>query len=251
MVRGVSPQPGCSPSIDSMRVLILQPDEYESAGSIGEALVAGGASLDHFVIQSDFTSPPGDVDFPDLSEHDVIVVMGSPWSVYDERIEGWVQPLLAHLRKAVETDVPVLGICFGAQALSAAFGGKVERAGETEFGWYELESESSLLRGPWFEFHHDVFSVPTGAEELARTSAGPQVFRLGRSLAVQFHPELGPELLEKWYQSGDEGRLQRSGLDTVSVMEQTKAFESESADRAARLVGWFLGDFVGEPTRSD
>lgn len=227
-----------------MRALFIQPDESESAGLIGAAMAERGVDLDYFVIQPDFKQTVGSTEFPDITDHDLIVVMGSPWSVYDEKINGWVDPLLMHLRKAVEADRPVLGICFGGQALAAAMGGTVAKGDESEFGWLELESESTVLCGPWFEFHQDVFTVPDEGEELARSAVGPQAFRLGRSLGVQFHPELDSSLLEEWYRAGDEGRLQRSGFDTVTVMAETKELEAAARLRARDLVDWFIDDIA-------
>jgi GMP synthase-like glutamine amidotransferase len=223
-----------------MQALVIQPDEEELPGLVGAALVARGFSLDTYVIQPDLHRPEGSADFPALGSHDLIVIMGSPWSVYDEPIASWVEPLLGHLREAVSRDVPLLGICFGAQAMSAALGGVVTKGAASEFGWYSIDSSEPALCGPWFEFHQDVFTVPDGATELGRTEVGPQAFSVGRSLAVQFHPEIDSDQLLRWYESGEEGRLQHAGFDTVAALEQTRSLESEARRRVGLLVDWFL-----------
>lgn len=223
-----------------MQALVIQPDEEELPGLVGAALRQRGFSLDTYVIQPDLHRPEGSTDFPPLGSHDLIVITGSPWSVYDEPIAAWVEPLLDHLRDAVARDVPLLGICFGAQAMSAALGGVVTKGVASEFGWYSIDSNEPALCGPWFEFHQDVFTVPEGATELGRTEMGPQAFSVGRSLAVQFHPEIDSEQLLRWYESGEEGRLQHAGFDTVAALEQTRHLESDARHRVGLLVDWFL-----------
>jgi GMP synthase-like glutamine amidotransferase len=223
-----------------MRALVIQPDEEELPGLVGAALVERGFRLESHVIQPDLHRPEGSADFPALGSHDLIVITGSPWSVYDEPIASWVEALLEHLREAVSRDIPLLGICFGAQAMAAALGGVVTKGQSSEFGWYSIDSTEPVLCGPWFEFHQDVFTVPEGASELARTEVGPQAFSVGRSLAVQFHPEIDSEQLLRWYESGEEGRLQHAGFDTVATLEQTRSLEADARHRVGLLVDWFL-----------
>ncbi|MFY8212699.1 MAG: hypothetical protein ACOVLB_08550, partial [Candidatus Nanopelagicus sp.] len=52
--------------------------------------------------------------------------------------------------------------------------------------------------GPWFEYHWDRWSVPKGGTEIARTQIASQAFVMGRTLGVQFHPEIDPDVLEEW-----------------------------------------------------
>ncbi len=228
-----------------MRALIIQPDAFDTPAMVGEALEDRGVELDTFVIQPDMEQPEGRTDFPPLEDYDLVVVMGSPWSVYDEAVSGWVEPLLETLRTAVSANQPVLGVCFGGQALSAALGGLVERSEETEFGWRDVDSDVPALDGPWFEYHHDVFSIPAGAVELARNEVGSQAFRVGRALAVQFHPELDAGHLTVWFETGDEARLQDSGIDTVAVMKETREREADARRRVRELVDWFLDGVAG------
>ena len=80
-------------------------------------------------------SPSVTVSFPDPLSYDAIVPMGAAWSVYDrDRIGTWIEDELGFLRRAHGAGVPVLGICFGAQALAAALGGKVVRAEDPRWG---------------------------------------------------------------------------------------------------------------------
>ena len=227
-----------------MRVLFVQQDHVSPVGPIGEGFARRGYDLELLpVVPSDrFHAPDVSVVFPDPLGYDAIVPMGAPWSVYDHgTIGSWVRDELAFLRAAHDAGVPVLGICFGGQALAAALGGGVERSPSPEIGWVSIDVLGGQLDpGPWFQFHYDRWTLPPGARELARTALASQAFVLGRSLAVQFHPELTVAQLEAWLGNGGQDYLQRSGRDPAALLAETRRRGDESAGRARRLVDRFL-----------
>jgi GMP synthase-like glutamine amidotransferase len=95
--------------------------------------------------------------------------------------------------------VPILGLCWGAQALAVAMGGQVGPAVPPETGWLTVTSaDPELPAGPWLHYHYEAFTVPPGASELARSPAGPVAFRAGRNLGLQFHPEATATMGEIW-----------------------------------------------------
>ena len=104
------------------------------------------------------------VDFPDPTRYDVIVPMGAPWSVYDHDLIGaWAVPELDFLRTAHKAGVPVLGICFGGQALAAALGGAVVLAGARGGLVRSTPTSPAWSRPvPWFQWHHDRWVAPRG-----------------------------------------------------------------------------------------
>ena len=83
------------------------------------------------------------------------------------------------IARCVERDVPVLGLCFGGQALAAVLGGTVEVLDAPELGWHRIESAAPdvVAAGPWLQWHYDAFRAPPGAEELARSPVCSQAFR--------------------------------------------------------------------------
>jgi GMP synthase-like glutamine amidotransferase len=180
--------------------------------------------------------------WPDALPTDVIVVLGSEWSVYSETVQPPVQRERELLAEAVERDTPVLAVCFGAQLLATALGGDAARAPHTELGWMEVEPlrDSAIEPGPWFQFHSDTFTVPPGATLLARSTVGPQAFRAGSALAVQFHPEVTPEIVGRWATSDPEP-VARAGTTTDELVERTAAEQHRVQAATRRLVGSFLG----------
>ena len=215
-----------------MRVAVVRHHEEDSAGFIGDAFEAHGAELSTVLF-------PKEGPLPDLAGLAHIVVLGSTSSVYDDgEARAWIDEDLAWLRWADAAGVPVLGICFGAQLLAAAFGGAVEHSGAQEIGWVTIDSVDPGLipPGPWLEFHHDRCLPPAQATVLARNALGVQAFRLGRHLAVQFHPEVDGEQFRLWLDSGGRKEISEAGLDSDRLLEQTIAEEPAAKARASRLV---------------
>jgi len=215
-----------------MRVVVVRHHEEDSAGFIGAAFEARGARLSTILF-------PKEGALPDLDGVAHVVLLGSTSSVYDEgEARAWIDEELAWLGRADAAGVPVLGICFGAQMLAAAFGGTVEHAGRQEIGWVMVESADPELipPGPWLEFHHDRCLPPAHATVLARNDLGVQAYRLGRHLAVQFHPEVDGDQFRLWLDAGGRTEIGAAGLDPDRLLAQTIAEEPEAAARADRLV---------------
>jgi GMP synthase-like glutamine amidotransferase len=125
--------------------------------------------------------------------------LGAEGSAYDDTLP-WLAAERAALDRALAVGVPILGICFGAQHLARALGGVVAPADRAEVGWLDVETLAPELvpPGPWLQWHRDAFTLPPGAELLARSPVCAQAFRLGPHLGVQFHPEVTPAIALDW-----------------------------------------------------
>ncbi|SRR6266571_2883104 len=212
-----------------MRVLVVRHHEEDSAGLIGEAFEARGAEIGVHMF-------PADGPLPGLDGIDHVVVLGALNSVYDDA--AWIADELAWLRRAGEAGVPVLGICFGAQALAAAFGGRVTAAAAKEIGWTVIDSHDPGLvpPGPWLEFHGDRCHLPPQARLLASNGTGPQAFAVGTHLGVQFHPEVDGPQLRLWLEAGGREEAAREGVDPDRLLAETIAEEKAARQRAGQLV---------------
>jgi GMP synthase-like glutamine amidotransferase len=219
-----------------MRVAVVRHHEEDSAGFIGDAFARRGAELAVHMFPKEGT-------LPEPAGFDHAVLLGANFSVYSGGPDAdWIAEELAWLRRADEAGVPVFGICFGAQALAAAFGGRVEPAARKEVGWTIVDTLDPALipAGPWLEFHGDQCYPPPRARLLARSALGVQAFALGRHLAVQFHPEVDAAQLRSWLDAGGRADAERAGVDPDRFLADTAAEEPAARDRAERLVATAL-----------
>jgi GMP synthase-like glutamine amidotransferase len=219
-----------------MRVAVVRHHQEDSAGFIAAAFEARGARL-HTVLF------PAEGPLPGLAGLAHIVMLGSTSSVYAGGATGaWIEQELAWLRRADAAGIPVLGICFGAQLLAAAFGGTVEPMGRKELGWVTIDpaDPEAIPPGPWLEYHGDRCLPPPQARVLARNALGVQAFSLGAHLAVQFHPEVDGEQFRLWLDAGGRKELGEAGQDPDRLLAETIAQEPAAAARADRLVATAL-----------
>jgi GMP synthase-like glutamine amidotransferase len=235
-----------------VRVLFVKQDHASPSGLVGDAFAALG--WDEFeltvVPEARFQSPDVPASFPSADLFDAVVLFGAAWSVYDTATIGtWVGDEIAFARSAISLGVPVLGICFGGQLLATALGGSVEAAPTPEVGWTQVSADPSGLidPGPWFEWHFDRFTAPPTAQVLARTAAADQAFCAGRSLGLQFHPEVNSEVLEAWLGVGGYDQLAGLKIDVEPLLEQTRQLTASAAGRAQELVRRFVTDVARRP----
>lgn len=212
-----------------MRVVVIRHHDVDSAGFIADAFEARGAALAVHLF-------PDDGPLPALDGVDHVVVLGAISSVNDP--DPWIEAELDWLRAVDRAGLPVLGICFGAQALCAALGGQVEAMSRKEIGWTLVDpfDHEIVPAGPWLEFHGDRCLPPAAATVLARNETAVQAFRLGPHLAVQFHPEVDGPQLKRWLDAGCGTDAQRHGLDPGEFLADTIREEPAARERADRLV---------------
>jgi len=206
-----------------MRFLIIEHLDSEPAGLIGETIAAAGHEL-HHVRVGDGAIVPADCD----GWHG-IVVMGGPMSANDSHLSYIVQEIEL-LKRAIETDTPVLGICLGSQLLARAAGGDVTPSPLRELGWYPVIPSAEAAGDPLFaalsaegmkvfQWHGETFSLPEGAKLLATASDVPnQAFRIGSSqYGLQFHIEVDAPVIDSWIEGGESEReaLGRNGVDRI------------------------------------
>ena len=218
-----------------MRALILQHEEPTPPGHVTDWLAEHGATVDVLRIDVDDREV-------DPTDYDLIVSLGSEFAAFDDS-KPFVVREAQLMREATDADVPVLGLCFGGQMLARALGGEVFRSTESEIGWLPVRSTDPELvpDGPWFQWHFDSFRLPPGARLIAETDAGPQAFVAGRSLGLQFHPEVTTEIMDEWVRAYRH-ELDGDGVDPDDLLEETKRRAEESRRNAWQLLERYLTD---------
>jgi GMP synthase (glutamine-hydrolysing) len=226
-----------------MRVLgVLHPGGGQS-GLLAERAAADGHELTEWI-----PAEGGHIPGP-LAAFDALVMFGGGMNVRDAGRLPWMAGEIELLRDALETGVPALGICLGAQLLAAAGGAEVHRAAEPEIGWFEVERtapdpvlDALPERFDAYEWHSYAFELPAGAVALARSAVCTQAFRLGeRAWAVQFHPEVTPAIVAFWaYDYESDPDAVATGFDPVAHVALAEMRLPAWMDLGRRLFDAFL-----------
>jgi GMP synthase-like glutamine amidotransferase len=218
-----------------LRALILQHEEPTPPGYVTEWLAGHDAEVEMFRIDIDDREV-------DPTGYDLIVSLGSEFAAFDDS-KPFVPREARLMQTAIDADVPVLGLCFGGQMLAQVLGGEVFRGTESEIGWLPVRSQDPELvpDGPWFQWHFDSFTLPPGATLIAESDVGPQAFVAGRSLGLQFHPEVTTQIMDDWVRAYRH-ELDADGVDPDSLLEETKRRATESRRLAWQLFERYLSD---------
>lgn len=234
------------------RLLVIQHVPHERLGTFESAFTQAGCEL--VILNADDPKAAWSC----LGEVDGIVSMGGPQSVCDGPKYPFIAKELKLLREAVAADLPVLGVCLGAQMLAAALGAKVTKALHKEIGWHPV------MRSPWpvgharhsatrdapaslhepcateddplfsifgqtetvFQWHGDTFALPKGAVRLASSSlCDEQAFRYrDRVYGLQFHLEVTEPIIRAWMRTAvNKAELAslRGTIDPMTIRRQS------------------------------
>lgn len=215
-------------------LLVLQHQDDAPAGLLGGVLAARPGTTVR-TVRVDLEA------LPDPAAATAVVVLGADASAVGAGSEGWVAPETAWVRRAALAGVPVLGICFGAQVLAAALGGRVHRMPAAQVGWIRTPSTDiqALPSGPWLAWHQDAVLPPPNARVLARDEHCVQAFAAGPHLAVQFHPEVTPAIVEGWI-AADGRALADRAYDADALRAATAEHAPAAAQAALRLFARWL-----------
>ncbi len=194
---------------------------------------------------ADFRRPFEGQSLPEVNESVAgVVVYGGKFEVYDTARHSFLTEEHRYIAQCLERDVPLLGICQGAQSIAHVLGARVgpPAHGGSEFGFYEVrptkEGRADFLPEAlhFAQSHFHEFDTPTGAVNLASTDAFPnQAFRVTpRTYGLQFHPEVTADGFRRW-QDAPWARYSLPGAQTRE--EQTRLLALHDAAQAA----WFEG----------
>jgi GMP synthase (glutamine-hydrolysing) len=209
-------------------ILVLKHAEEERLGTLAHFLSDAGEPTRVVRLFDEEQAPPA------LDEVDAIISLGPDT---DLDAEGWHPAFtreLDLLRGAAARQIPILGICLGAEAIAWAMGGEVTRSGSPEKGWQTLSLTTQGRKDPllhWmpgsmeaFSWSHAACTLPPGAQLLVEGSRGPnQVFRSGLAWGVQFHVEVNRELIGRWFPGDPDLPRMRNALETYRILHDAQA----------------------------
>jgi GMP synthase-like glutamine amidotransferase len=184
------------------RVLALQFDRDDPPGYLGEIMQEHGIECPAVYVEEEA--------IPDPTQYSALLAMGGPQHVWHHDRSPYLDDAVEAMRRAVESDVPVLGLCLGGQLLASAMGAEVRRHTSTHIGFYQVLLTDEGWQDPLFaglpgyqqvfHWHEDTFDIPRGAVQLATNRATQnQAFRYGRrAYGTQYHIELTHAMIDAW-----------------------------------------------------
>lgn len=239
----------------TMSIIVFQHSDKCRPGRLGVTLRDHAFDLDIRRIDE------GDDVPPDLDDVDAVIALGGPQNVGEQR---WMQREMDFLRLAHEHNLPVIGICLGAQLLAAALGGRVEAMQAMEIGMVDVSltehGQTDIIHAgvPWmcpaFEKHKQhVAELPPGATLLASSEqCTVQAFRAGmRTYGFQHHLECDRSMIDG-LMADARLELHSVGLTTDEFAKQLDAdYErfSRMADRICLNIATFLIPRVANAVR--
>lgn len=124
-----------------MRAHVLQHVPFEDVGSIGFWLEDRGAQVTYTRFLA------GDP-LPSIDAVDMLIALGGPMSVNDETEFPWLKGEKQAVRDAIARDIPVLGVCLGAQIIAGALGARVYPNSAREIGWFPIQGTEAPCGSP-------------------------------------------------------------------------------------------------------
>ena len=174
------------------------------------------------------------------------VLYGGPFNAFATEEHPFLKEEDRWIGACLAADVPMLGICQGAQQIALHLGGEVGPKPEEphEFGYYRIEPTEAgkdFLREPhWFtQAHFHTFAIPDGAVHLARSEAFEnQAFLYGdKVFGLQYHPEVTPAGFRRW-QDAPWAAYGKPGAQTREEQDRLQSRHDAAQD------AWFRG-FLG------
>ena len=175
-----------------------------------------------------------------LSFDDSYIVLGGHMGSYDDEKFSYLQAEKLWLKKAINEDTKILGICLGSQLIADAMGGKAYLSEKIEFGFKNLDFlvEDTLFEDfkntKVFSWHRDTFDIPPGATLVAKTEF-PQIYIIKNTTALQFHPEIKTDLFKIWYDSD----LSKQELESYDVQSEVQYLNNNSQQLEHSMINFY------------
>ncbi|HSO42643.1 MAG TPA: glutamine amidotransferase [Rhodospirillales bacterium] len=221
---------------------------FEDLGTFEPVLAAAGYTMRYLEAAGSELSAPGAA-----ADADLLVILGGPIGAYEEQSYPFLADELRLLESRVAAGRPLLGICLGAQIIARGLGARVYPGSVKEIGWAPIrltpEGSRSCLRPlgadvPVLHWHGDTFDLPGGATRLASSAHYEnQAFAYGTAvLALQFHLEVEPARLERWFVGHSVEIAATPGIDVPGLRRDSRRHGPAVQAAAAKVLADWLND---------
>jgi GMP synthase-like glutamine amidotransferase len=183
-----------------MEILVFQHHPLEGLGTIKHWLESQQAAITYHKFYNEGRA------IPDIDNYDALIIMGGPMSVNDEAKHPWIVDEIKTIKRAINNQKKILGICLGAQLIAKSLGAPVGPNPYKEIGLHPISSvhgsNNDIFMFPnrlnVIHWHSQTFDIPMNASHIARSEACTnQGFQMGKNIiGLQFHLELDKLSLE-------------------------------------------------------
>ncbi|MEE9452715.1 MAG: type 1 glutamine amidotransferase [Gammaproteobacteria bacterium] len=192
---------------------------------------------------------------PSLSGYHGLIILGGPMNVNEVDCYPYLAREVELIKQAIADDMPILGICLGAQLIAKALGAKVYAGDAQEVGWYDVSltaaGKNDLLFASLgntekiFQMHRDRYDLPEGAVNLATSgTCQQQAFRYGDKVyGFQFHLEADQALIERWLRILEQMRKSHN-LDEAIDLDKIRKETYQYIDHMHALSNNVFSNFI-------
>jgi GMP synthase (glutamine-hydrolysing) len=240
------------------KLLVFQHVPHEILGTLNPLLKRAGFRIRYV----NFGRHP-DAE-PSLEGYNGLVVLGGPMSAHHVERHSHLAAEMRLIEQAMEKNLPVLGICLGAQLIAKTLGARVYENDEKEIGWYDVSPTEIARSDPvtahfrerekLFQWHGDTFDIPQGAVHLASSPlCANQAFRYGPNVyALQFHLEVDEPMIKRWLtvpMHVEEIEDLGGKIDPQKILRETPAHIQRLKELSDKVFGDFIYLFGFAKTR--
>jgi GMP synthase (glutamine-hydrolysing) len=216
-----------------LRLLVAVHQDDAGPGVFADVARAGGVEI------VEWRPPSGD---PPPDSANAVLVLGASANPDQEAEHPWIAREREWVRDLIARGVPTLGVCFGAELVGEAGGGRAVRLPVAEIGWQEASLTPEAASDPLLsalperfsslQWHSYAAEPAPSATVLARSPASAQAYRVAeRAWGIQFHAEVTPEIVEGWIAEAEQ-------TDPADVTEAGVSLEEFRARTATEIEAW-------------
>ncbi|MEA9357370.1 type 1 glutamine amidotransferase [Bacteriovorax sp. PP10] len=234
------------------KVLVFQHVAHKILGTLNPTLKGSGLNMRYV----NFERTPDEQ--PSVQKYNGLIILGGHMGVYEAEKYKHIKVEMQLIEEALKKEIPILGICLGAQLLAHVLGADVKKNHEKEIGWCDIDLTEDGLQDPLlshfrprekiFQLHGDTFDIPKSAVHLAKSDVcHGQAFRYGDKVyGLQFHLEVDQPMIQRWLDNPrnyDEMFSTHQNFSKDQISLETQEFLPHSMDLSRQTFEKFVGLF--------